>query len=143
MPHEICFESFGTLAHECGFLIKLLPSSTQKRLEVIREQRSKYKQLADAVSSQLSRLGDGQFKKSGFLKIAELQEILKPAIEQAAAFIEQQAQAHPDLLKHDPYLEALAGIVGESIGSELADAYLDPVSIIGVARMLTRPPRGG
>lgn len=89
------------------------------RLDVIREQRSKYKQLSDAVSSPLSKLGEGQFKKSGFLKIGELQEILKPAVDQAVAFIALQMQAHPDLLKHDPYLETLVNIIGDSIGNEL------------------------
>jgi len=89
------------------------------RLNVINEQRSKYKKLADAVSSQLSQLDQGHFKRSGFLKIGELQEILRPAVEQALGFIEQQGQAHPDLLTHDPYLETLVSIIGESIGNEL------------------------
>lgn len=88
------------------------------RLAVIRKQRSKYKELSEVVSSQLSRVGQGDFKKSGFLKIDELQEILRPAVERAVGLIEQEERAHPDLLSHDPYLETLVDLIGDSIGNE-------------------------
>jgi hypothetical protein len=88
------------------------------RLEVIREQRSKYEQLSRSVSGVLAALSDGKFKKSGFLKIAELEQLLRPAITEATAFIEAQSAGHPDLIREDSYVEELVEVIGAAVGDE-------------------------
>ena len=86
------------------------------RVDVIREQSAKFDQLSKTVEAVLTSLNDGAFKKSGFLRVTEVDGLLQPAIANALQFIGQQRAAHPDLIKEDPYLETLVEIIAASLG---------------------------
>lgn len=88
------------------------------RLDVIRDQASKYEQLSNALTAAIHSLSDGSFRKSGFLRVRDVDRIVRPAVDNALTFIDQQRTAHPDLLRADPYLESLVEIIGASVGDE-------------------------
>jgi hypothetical protein len=88
------------------------------RIGVIREQAAKYEQLTRAVQQSLTQLNDGAFRKSGFLHVTELQQVLEPAVKRATQILDDRKKSHPDLLHDDPYLERLVELIGPSIGSE-------------------------
>src|SRR5437667_3619244 len=103
VPYQVCKEFYA------------------RRLDIIREQAEKYKQLSKAIQRTLSELTSGTFRKSGFLNVEELDGILRPAVEQATMLIQQQGASHPDLIANDTYLEELVSIVEFRIGHERND----------------------
>jgi hypothetical protein len=112
------------------------------RIEVIGEQRGQYEQLSAGVSTALAKVTDGKFRKSGFLKVQELEAILKPAVEQAIAFIDEQRKSHPDLIHDDPFLETLAEVIGGSVGREPSTEETQRDSTEAQARIERKQPPG-
>jgi hypothetical protein len=49
----------------------------RRRIEVIREQREKYSELEAALDKAISSLRGGSFRKSAFLKIDKIEEVLR------------------------------------------------------------------
>ncbi|MGD0913537.1 MAG: PIN-like domain-containing protein, partial [Terracidiphilus sp.] len=90
----------------------------KNRIAVIREQTKKYDELRSNLSNTLSSLRGGDFSKSAFLKIDEIEALLKPVIEQAQAKIQEGELRHPDLLHNDPYLDRLSTLIDSSVGAE-------------------------
>ncbi len=66
------------------------------RLDVIRDQASKYEQLSNALTAAIHSLNDGSFRKSGFLRVRDVDRTVRPAVDNALTFIDQQRTAHPD-----------------------------------------------
>jgi hypothetical protein len=53
----------------------------KNRITVIKDQRKKYDDLRQGLDRAMANLRGGEFAKSAFLKIAEIEEVLKPAVE--------------------------------------------------------------
>jgi len=114
----------------------------KNRIGVIKDQRKKYDDLRVGLERALNHLRGGEFTKSAFLKIAEIEEILKPAINEANTKIDDWRSKHPDLLHKDPFLEQIASIIGDSIGQEPAKAVFDENCIRAKERIAAKQPPG-
>jgi len=114
----------------------------KNRVEIIREQRSKYDTLESGLNETLSDLRGGEFRKSAFLKIEDIEAILKPAIEQAKVQISKRRAEHPDLLHDDPYLEQFVAIVGESVGQEPDQKHFEECCAKANERIEKQQPPG-
>jgi hypothetical protein len=112
------------------------------RIKIILEQRSKYEHLTQRLDSALDALRDGSLKKSAFLRLEDIEKIIGPAVEQAKQQIELQRKEHPDLLKHDPYLEKLVSVIGSKIGKEYSTEDLVKTYAEGKQRYAEERPPG-
>jgi hypothetical protein len=97
----------------------------RRRIEVIQEQEKKYSELQGTLEQSLNSLQGGSFSKSAFLQLDKIEEVLRPAIDQAKQFVDAQRSAHPNLIQDDTYLERLAEIIGPNVGEEPEQSAFD------------------
>lgn len=97
----------------------------RNRIDVIQEQRAKYTELQAELERAVTSLRGGAFRKSAFLRLDQIEEVLRPAVDRAKQVVEQQREEHPNLIQDDVYLERLAAIVGTSVGVEPDQATFD------------------
>jgi hypothetical protein len=114
----------------------------KNRITVIKDQRKKYDDLRQGLEKAMTNLRGGEFTKSAFLKIAEIEEILRPAVEKASEKISDWRSKHPDLLHNDPFLERIAMIIGDSIGQEPEEAGFDESCNRAKERIAQKQPPG-
>lgn len=114
----------------------------KNRITIIKEQKKKYDDLQSGLDKVLGNLKGGDFSKSAFLKIAEIEAVLKPAVDKASQEIAKWRAEHPDLLHEDPFLERLAGIIGEAIGQEPEKADFDKLCERARERISNKQPPG-
>jgi hypothetical protein len=106
-----------------------------RRLEVIQAQRAKFDEVLAALDGAVAGLKAGAFRKSAFLGLEEVEKLVKPGVEEAKQWLEKLRHTHPDLIHDDPYLETLAEIIGDGVGSpydpeQLVKHYTDAQSRI-------------
>lgn len=90
----------------------------RNRLDVIQEQQRRYAELESTLDQTLTALHAGSLRKSAFLRIAEIEAILRPAVEQARKLVAEQQAQHPDLVANDEYLDRLVEVIDTSVGAE-------------------------
>ena len=121
---EDLFRVLGALTSRIWVPFQVAREFYRNRLEVIQEQSDKYGELENTLQKFLNTLR-GSFHRSAFLRIADVESHLRPAIESATQLIQERRKLHPDLLHDDIYLERLAALVGSSLGTEPDSATLD------------------
>lgn len=114
----------------------------QHRIQVIQEQREKYSELHEALERSLSTLRSGSFRKSAFLRIDEIEQVLRPAIENAKKVVAEQSEQHPNLIHDDQYLESLVEIIGSGLGDEPDQEKYDKRCADAQARIDRQQPPG-
>jgi hypothetical protein len=114
----------------------------KNRITVIKEQKRKYEDLANKLTTAPAGLRSGDFSKSAFLDINQIEGMLTPAINEATKLIDSWKSKHPDLLYEDPYLERLAGIVNESVGPEPDKTLFESACEMAKTRLASRQPPG-
>lgn len=112
------------------------------RLVVIREQKGKFDRLESVLDATLKEMRGGEFTKSAFLRIEDLEQIVKPSIEKAKLLISERRAKHPELLADDLFLERLVLIVGDSIGDEPEKKEFDESCKVAQERIDKKQPPG-
>jgi hypothetical protein len=113
-----------------------------RRLGVIVEQRKQFDQLSAALAGALRAINDGRFVKSGFLKVSDLDALVRPGIEKAVERLTAERAKHPDLLDADPYLEELVGIIATGHGERGSDEQREKDLAEAAARLARDQPPG-
>lgn len=121
---EDLFRVLGALSSKIWVPFQVAREFYRNRLEVIQEQSDKYGELESTLQKFLTTIR-GSFHRSAFLRIADVEGQLRPAIETATQLIQERKKLHPDLLHDDTYLERLAALVGSSLGTEPDSTTLD------------------
>jgi hypothetical protein len=114
----------------------------RRRIDVIQEQRSKYTELEETLEHSLKALRSGGFKKSAFLKLDQVEAVLRPAIDQARQIVATQREEHPNLIHDDAFLERLVNTIGSHIGAEPEQATFDKRCTDAQARIDKLQPPG-
>ena len=113
----------------------------RRRLDVIQEQGDEYTKLEKQLDGFLATIRSS-FHRSAFLRIADIESQLRPAVESARDLVLARRKALPNLLHNDVFLEQLADIVGTSMGDELEPAVLEKRHLEAQARIDNQVPPG-
>jgi hypothetical protein len=76
------------------------------------------------------------------LQLDKIEEVLRPAVDQAKQVVDAQRNAHPNLIHDDTYLERLAALIGSNIGAELEQSTFDKRCTEAQARIDRQQPPG-
>lgn len=112
------------------------------RTDVIVKQKAQFDLAIGSITKVISSLNSGDFTKSWFLDRASIEATLQPAIKQAIQLLQAQKEAHPDLLRNDPFLEELAQLISRSIGDPPPKDSLDKLYAKAEERIKENRPPG-
>jgi PIN domain-containing protein len=130
LPHQVAKEF---LSHRMG-VISSHAGAYRKATDSLRK-------LPDAISGQLS-----DFRRHPYIKVGEIVDRLKQAVEEVVSNLEQQSKDHPDLLADDPMEDEIKAKVttlfAGSVGAPYKADRLSAIYKDGKDRYEKRIPPG-
>ncbi len=117
---------------------------TEKRLDVIEEQKKVYKSLIDAVEKSEKSLNQkfSEHTRHPFIDIKKLQREIQQDYLKIKNDLQQIENTHPDYFEKDPILIELTSLFNGKIGESYSDQQLQGIFIEGKKRYESNVPPG-